>query len=108
MYVEDETRGSFAQRAGSALDRAEGFYLRVLRAVILVIATLLLVYAVWLAASSLYKISLSPDSVVEAEATVAADELTDAEMQAPRAIASEKNNAAPNTAFRNYYSNFAG
>lgn len=67
------------------LDRAESFYLRVLRAVILIIATLLLIFAAWLAASSLYKISKSPDSVVEQETVVSPEELTNAQMPAVEA-----------------------
>lgn len=107
MYLEEESRASFARRAGNALDRAEGLYLRVLRAVILVIATILLAYAAWLAASSLYRISQSPDSVIEAEASVSADELTDAEMPVSRASTKADAKLAINSAYQNYYSGFA-
>jgi hypothetical protein len=65
----------------------------------------LLVYAGWLAATSLYKISQSPDSVVEQEAVVAADELTSAEMPAAQvkaAAAGPKSNAAQAA----YYASF--
>ncbi len=90
----DEPRWWSRSRAASVLDRAESFYLRVLRAVILIIATLLLVYAAWLGASSLYKISQSPDSVVEQEAVVSPDELTNAQMPAIQA-SGEKTASAP-------------
>ena len=76
----EEPRWWSRGRAAHIFDKAERFYLRVLRAVILIIATLLLAYAAWLAASSLYKISQSPDSVVEEEAVVSPDELVNAQM----------------------------
>jgi hypothetical protein len=95
----------FAQRAplrfrfARALDRAEGVYLVVLRATILVVATFLLVYCAWLALSSIYKVSRSPDSVVEQQSSVSADELTDA--QAPAAAQpdapGDKSGVNPNT-----------
>lgn len=107
MYENQEPRETFARRAGSALDRAEGLYLRVLRAVILVLATLLLGYAAWLAISSTYKISRSPDSVEEATATVQPDELTDAELPAPSASNAADSKPKANSAYQRYYSNFA-
>lgn len=76
------------ERFGSALDRVEHVYLRVLRAAILVIATGLLLYAGWLGIWSLWKIAQSPSSVVEQPASVAADELTSAEMPETSAVPS--------------------
>lgn len=99
-----EARPALRERLGTALDRAEHVYLRVLRASILVIATGLLLYAAWLGASGLWKISRSPDSVVEEVATVAADELTDAEMPARRAQRQEGPRIDP--AQQRYYANF--
>ena len=87
MNAYDEPRRWSRSRAALILDKAEGFYLRVLRAVILIIATLLLVYAAWLAVWSAYKISKSPESVVEQQAAVSPDELTDAQMPAPASSA---------------------
>lgn len=93
--------------AGSMLDRAESFYLRVLRAVILIIATVLLLYAAWLAASSLYKISKSPDSVSEQEAVVSPDELTNAEMPAvPVTERAAAGKDSVNPVYRRYYASF--
>ena len=66
------------QRLSYALDRAERIYLRVLRAVILVLATLLLVYSAWIGANSLYKITRSSSAVQEKLASVSADEITSA------------------------------
>jgi hypothetical protein len=106
LYAEEEVRASFAQRAGGALDRAEGFYLRVLRAVILVIATLLLAYATWLAASSAYKISRSPDSVVETETRVLPDELTDAQLPAEASGPAAKAQPSTNLAYQRFYNAF--
>ncbi|HEY5722336.1 MAG TPA: hypothetical protein VIT45_08435 [Allosphingosinicella sp.] len=101
-----ETKGpAFRERFSSALDRAERVYLKVLRAALLVIATCLLLYAAWLGVWSLWKIAQSPNSVVEQPATVAADELTDAEMPT-------RNSAAPpegpkiDAAKQRYYADF--
>ena len=94
-------------RAATIMDKAERFYLRILRALILIIATLLLAYAGWLAASSLYKISQSPDSVLEKDASVSADELTNAQMPTAAGAGSKRNGegrASP--IYRNYYQSF--
>lgn len=100
-----EPRRWSREGTSSILDKAESFYLRVLRAVILIIATCLLVYAGWLAAMSLYKISQSPDSVVEQEAVVAADELTDAEMPAAQ-VKAEAAGPRSNAAQATFYASF--
>ncbi|MEN3748150.1 hypothetical protein TPR58_13320 [Sphingomonas sp. HF-S3] len=60
-------------------DRIEAIYLRVLRAIVLIIATLLLIYVAYLGVTGLYALSRSPDSVQETAATVAANEIVDAE-----------------------------
>ncbi|HEX2764632.1 MAG TPA: hypothetical protein VHM92_12425 [Allosphingosinicella sp.] len=78
--IAEAPRPALAERFGSTLDRIERIYLKALRAAILFLATGLLLYAAWLGVWSLYKISRSPSSVVEQPATVAPDELTDAEM----------------------------
>ncbi|HEX8214844.1 MAG TPA: hypothetical protein VF582_05160 [Allosphingosinicella sp.] len=105
--VAEAPQPALRERVGSALDRAEHVYLRVLRAAILVIATGLLLYAAWLAAWSLWKIAQSPESVVEQPASVAAGELTDAEM--PVRIAGGNAAAAGlkfNPVQQRYYSSF--
>lgn len=89
MNAYEDRRWWSASRASLILDRAESLYLRVLRAVTLIIATLLLIYAGWLAASSLYRISKSPDSVVEEEAVVSPDELVNVQMPATQTDASK-------------------
>jgi hypothetical protein len=60
-------------------DRVEAIYLRVLRAIVLIIATVLLIYVAYLGVTGLYALSRSPDSVRETVATVAANEIVDAE-----------------------------
>ncbi len=80
MTDEEATRPAYRERFGTMLDRAESIYLRVLRAIILIIATLMIIYASWLTVSSLYKIAQSPESIQEKVAAVSADDLTDAEM----------------------------
>jgi len=90
MLHEHVGRG-WRDRFSSALDRAEGIYLRILRAVILVIATLMIGFAIWLAVSSVYKMSRSPESVTEEQASVAADEITNAEMPAKKQVVAQAN-----------------
>jgi hypothetical protein len=77
-------RRRFGARLNLVLDRAESIYLKVLRAMILIIASLLILYAAGLAAMSLYRIAQSPSSVEEAPATVAPEELTGAGAPQPR------------------------
>lgn len=71
------------------LERIERIYLAVLRATILLLATLLVLYTFWLAGTSLYKILRSVDSVKEQPAAVAAEEIADAEatMETPESAA---------------------
>lgn len=102
----DEPRRWSTYRAASILDKAERFYLRVLRAIILIIATLLLVYAAWLAASSLYKISKSPDSVVEEQAAVSPDELTNAQMPTAQTAPIQAGEQPLNPTIERFYSSF--
>lgn len=73
-------RISFPHRIGIVLAKAEVFYLNVLRAAILIIATLLIGYAAWIVVKGIYKMSHSPDSVKAEIARVGPDEITNAEM----------------------------
>ncbi len=86
----DHLAGSgLGERLRLAFDTAERVYLRILRGVILFIATLLILYALWLGLSGLYQISRSPASVVEAEASVTANEiaaLPAVVVEAPRSV----------------------
>lgn len=106
MTEQIASRAKLARRASHALDRAEAFYLKVLRAMILIIATLLLAYAAWLAAYSLYKISRTTESVVEAQASVAADEITDA--ATPETPSTSGTKPVPNLVQQRYYNGFVG
>jgi hypothetical protein len=101
----DDARPAFAGRFGSALDRAEHIYLRLLRAVILIIATGLIIFAAWLGISSTYKILRSPDSVQEQVAAVSPDELTSAEMPTREEAAAAQGKPAINVAQKRYYAN---
>lgn len=67
----------------ATLDKAEAFYLKVLRAGILLIATGLIIYSAWLAISGLYQIARSPESVEEKSASVAASEVAELEDSPP-------------------------
>lgn len=94
----------FSNRFGQALERLEGAYLRILRAAILLIATLLVIGAVILAAYSLYKMSRSPDSVTEKPAVVAASEIVDAKQPPSVQRGSEKPQLNPY--YRSFYDRF--
>lgn len=102
--VEEEAAAPLRARVGAALDRAEHVYLRVLRAAILVIATGLLLYAAWLGLSGVWKVAQSPDSVEEEVATVAPDELTNAEM--PRRQTERQEGPRIDPTQQRYYAGF--
>ena len=106
MIHEEITRGTFRQRLSLALDRTEQVYLKVLRAGILLIATLLLACALWLTLSGLYKIALSPDSVEEEVASVAADDITNAELTANEATAAGGSSSRLNSEYQRFYAGF--
>jgi len=59
-FMDTEDRAPSRVRIGQLFDKAEAVYLRVLRITILVIATLLIVYTSYLAASGLYLYVQSP------------------------------------------------
>jgi hypothetical protein len=107
MHDDVAGRPTFTARAGAVLGRAEALYLRVLRAVILIIATLLLAFAGWLVVSSVYKISRSTESVKEEPAVVKADELTDAQIPAEQGPASKEQGSPVNPQARDYYKSFS-
>jgi hypothetical protein len=103
VYSEESER-PFRDRFSDGLERLEATYLRILRAAILIIATLLVVAAVVLAAYSLYKMSRSSDSVTEEPAVVAASEIVDAE-QPPEATPA-RGKQQLNPYYRDYYNRF--
>jgi hypothetical protein len=105
--IEGEIERGWRSRVGTALDRAEHVYLRVLRAMILIIATLMIGFAAWLAVSSLYKMSRSPDSVEEKVASVQSDELVDAELEATRPLPAEAAKPVATPEQRRFYNDFA-
>lgn len=105
MYTDEETQVGFGHRFGGALDRIEATYLKVLRAIILLIATAFLVYVGWLAISGLYKVTRSPDSVVEQAAVVEAPEIIDA--QASEAPSQNARSTGENPEQRAFYQSFA-
>lgn len=73
---ETDTVAVAGKRRGVALlDRMERLYLTLLRGAVLVVATLLLIWAAWLAASSTYRIARSTDSVTEKPVSVAASDI---------------------------------
>ncbi len=94
--MNDTTTPAASTRAGHLLERIERLYLQILRAAVLVIATLVLLWALWLAGSALLRIARSPDSVVEQPAVVAAQDLGEA-VPTPASMA-RANDAKPATA----------
>lgn len=106
MYQEEISYPTSAGRMGGMLDRVEAIYLRVLRAVILVLATFLLIYVAWLGITSLYKVSRSPESVREAVASVSADEITAADAVAPDKTVSQSSEPQVDPNHRAYYADF--
>lgn len=98
-------RPSMAARFGGTLDRIESVYLKVLRAVVLLVATLLLLWALGWAALSVVRILRSPDSVVEASSTVTSSDLLagGAERSMLPTTSSEPRNTAEQ---RNFYGGF--
>jgi hypothetical protein len=99
-----DDRANWRVRWSSALDRAEVVYLKILRAAVLLVATGLIIVAVWLGISGIIKISRSPDSVVEKEAIVSANDLVDAPVVDEQMPAnSEDQDPVPSAATRNAY-----
>lgn len=104
MDGQEAARANWRVRWSSALDRVEAVYLKILRAAVLLIATGLIAFAIWLGISGLIKVSRSPTSVVEKEATVSADDLVNAPVIDEPAPESRLNqDAVPSSATRNAY-----
>lgn len=103
-YYEDEAPR--AARAKEILNRLEGVYLAAIRAISLVAATLLVVFAIWLAVSGLYKSSRDVGSVEEQPAMVSPEDVANIDLRdATKAAATPTSDpAAP---ARQYYSDFA-
>lgn len=94
----------FRDRFANALERLEVTYLRILRAAILLIATLLVIAAIVLAGYSLYKMFRSPASVKEEPTVVEASEIIDA--KEPPASARSPDKPRVNPYYRNFYDRF--
>ena len=104
MEIDKESRAGWRWKWARALDRAEAVYLRVLRAAVLLVATALVGLAIWLAVSGTFKLSRSPDSVVEEKATVAAADLISGPIGTePEPSLNEGGEPVPSTATRNAY-----
>ena len=88
--IGNEQGASSGGRFAAFLDRAEELYLKILRGAVLLIATLLVIYAAGLAAFSLYRVARSPDSVKVEEVSVTPQELVGAELVPARGAAEAK------------------
>ncbi|MEH3108243.1 MAG: hypothetical protein PGN09_13510 [Sphingomonas fennica] len=80
--------GRAGHRFARLVDKMESIYLAALRVLALGVATILLVYAAWLGASGLYKLSRDASSIKEQPAAVATAEITGIDMSKPREEAS--------------------
>lgn len=104
MNGDEVGRADWRVRWGNALDRVEVAYLKILRAVVLLVATGLIAFALWLGISGLIKLSRSPDSVVEQQAVVSADDLVNAPVVDELAPASRNGqDPVPSVATRSAY-----
>jgi len=108
MMEETTDSRNFGQRFSHGLNRAEAIYLRALRAIVLIVATILIIYASWLGISGLVKVSRSPASVVEQPAIVGADELTSAEMPEKDAVQPTQKGNGINPQQQAFYAGFIG
>lgn len=99
-------RSSLIVRAPSALDRIESLYLRVLRAALLIVATLLLACAVVWAGFNLTKVLRSPDSVVEKPSLVGSSEIIDQEAPVKAEAHGVPNQQSTLRAERAFYDSF--
>lgn len=104
--VDEYDRAALRDRIGSTLDKVESIYLRALRVIILIIATLLVVFATWLCASGLWGVARSPNSVTETPAKVEAAELTSAELPERVEAASSGTKIDPSAEYRRFYADF--
>lgn len=105
MSYSDDGRAGRSARAQETLDKLERVYLAAIRAVALVAATLLILYALWLTASGIYKSSKDVGSVSEAPAVVSPEEVAEIDLRKitkPTAPA----NLDPLAAERRYYADF--
>ena len=105
-FSEEVEREPMRAKIGSAFDRIESIYLRALRVIILVLATLLVLFATWLSISGLWGVARSPNSVMEAPAKVEAAELTDAEMPETAEMPSTPSRADTSAEYRKFYAEF--
>jgi hypothetical protein len=93
-------------RFGTLLGKVERIYLVMLRAFTLLIATILLIGAVWLGVSGVYKISRDAGAVKEAEATVSSEDVTKIDTTQTQAPAQSKTEADPQEAEKAYIKSF--
>lgn len=69
-----------ATESQSIFDKLEVFYLSAMRKFLLIISTILFVYAAWTGLTSLYQTSRSPDNVVEDQPNIASTDIIPADV----------------------------
>lgn len=88
IEIEDEIT-SKKRNFSRFFNKMEQAYLAGLRTLALVAATLLLLYAVWLGVTGLYKISLNADAIKEVPATVSTEDITNIDVKSAQAREAE-------------------
>lgn len=100
----DREAGALRARWKGALDRIEAAYLIALRAAVLLVATGLILLALWFAVTGLIKIVRSPSSVIEQKATVTVSDVLDSPLTSePEPASSQAEQPVANVATRNAY-----
>ena len=104
--MDDESEsfsGDRSVRLRELLGRVEKTYLELLRVSALVVATLVLIWIVWLTLSSAYNISRNPDAVEVEQVVLSADEIVDIDLSEPApAVSSDSDNQAAPSAFEKF------
>lgn len=105
-YEDDETPGAGrATRANEILNKLERAYLNAIRAIALAAATIMVIYAIWLAASGTYKASRDSSSVKEEPAVVSPQEVTGIDLKEATTDAAAPS-SDPLAAPRRFYADF--
>lgn len=92
-------------RGGEVLNKLERIYLSAIRSIALIVATLLIFYAMWLALSGIYKSSGDVSSVTEVPVTVSPEEVIQIDLEKANRAAATK--ADPLASQKSYYADFA-
>lgn len=88
-FAEEEGVPAHRRDVAGVLNKMERAYLAALRTLALIVATLLLLYAAWLGATGLYKVSRNAASVKEVPASVTTEDVVDVDLKSTAAGAAK-------------------